>query len=278
VIEPNRPRVGHIPFLNCHPLHFGLVATEAIHGLELVRGTPAELARMMLAGELEVAPMSSIEYLRHADDFLLLPGLAIGARGEVQSVQLVGKVAPEQLDGPVAMTDSSLTSHVLLALLLKELWAVDVPCFAGAVEIPAVFEHAQAALLIGDEALRIRAAAPGDLQLTDLGSAWARLTGLPMTYAVWAVRREFAEGSPALLGEVARGLSSSLAWSLQHLDAVIADAAARDGLAPERLAAYFANLDYDLDEPAERGLLAFARRACAHGHLARVPTLEYAAV
>ncbi len=274
----DRPRVGHIPFLNCHPLHFGLVATEAIHGLELVRGTPAELARLMLAGELEVAPMPSIEYLRHADDFLLLPGLAIAARGEVQSVQLVGKVAPEQLSGPVAMTESSLTSQVLLALLMKDLWAVDVPCFAGAVDIPQVFERAQAALLIGDEALRLSTGTAGDLLLTDLGAAWAQLTGLPMTYAVWAVRRDFARDEPALLGEVAHGLGSSLAWSLDHLDAVVDDAAAREGVAPSQLATYFANLDYDFGEPAERGLLAFARRARAHGHLARVPNLEFAAV
>ncbi len=271
----DRPRVGQIPFLNCHPLHFGLLQTGAIDEFDVVSGTPAELARLMLAGELDFAPLSSIEYLRHADQFLLLPNLAIGSTGAVRSVQLVGKVAPESLRGPVAMSDASVTSHVLTALLLRELWSVDVECFSCKVQMPQVFERAEAALLIGDDALRAAASHPAGLYFADLGKAWADLTGLPMTYAVWAVRREYAGAHPAQPAAVAGALSASLAWSLAHMTEVIADASARVSMSEPDLGAYFAGLDYDFGEQAQRGLMAFAERAREQGFLTSVPELEF---
>ena len=269
------PRVGHIPFLNCHPLLLGMHETGAIAEFDLVQGTPTELARLALAGELDVTPLSAIEYLRHADEFELLPNLAIGATGAVRSVQLVGKVAPAQLTGPVAMTNASATSQVLLALLLDELWSVDLQCYSCNVELPQVFEHAEAALLIGDEALRLAASCPEGLHLADLGTAWAELTGLPMTYAVWAARRDFADAQRSQLETVTDGLTKSLAWGCAHIGSVIADARTRESLSEWELADYFNRLEYGFDDRAKAGLETFADRACAHGFLDRVPNFEY---
>lgn len=277
-----RPRVGHIPFLNCRPLHFGLVQTGAIDQLDLVSGTPAELARALLAGKLDVAPLSSIEYLRHSEQFVLLPDLAIGSAGAVRSVQLVSQVPPgqlhEQLHGPVAMTSASATSQALLRVLLKDLWSVNVECFSCDVSIPQVFEHAEAALLIGDEALRIATARPAGLHLADLGEAWMDLSGLPMTYAVWAARREFADRQPAALAAVTDALDTAMAWGLDHLAEAIDDAVARDGWGKRELDEYFAGLEYGFDGPAREGLMAFAERARDHGLLAEGPVLEFTQV
>lgn len=277
-----RPRVGHIPFLNCRPLHFGLVQTGAIDQLDLVSGTPAELARALLDGKLDVAPLSSIEYLRHAEQFLLLPDLAIGSAGAVRSVQLVSQVRPGELPGelrgPVAMTSASATSQALLQVLLKDLWSVDVECFSCDVEIPQVFERAEAALLIGDEALRIATARPAGLHLADLGEAWMDLSGLPMTYAVWAARREFADRQPAALAAVTDALDAAMAWGLDHLAEAIDDAVARDGWGERELDEYFAGLEYGFDGLAREGLMAFAERARDHGLLAEVPELEFTQV
>jgi len=271
-----RPRVGQIAFLNCHPLMLGLIATEAHHGLELVKGTPAQLARGLAAGALDVAALSSIEYLRHADELLLLPGLSIAAPGAVQSVQLVGTVEPTRLRGPVALTDASRTSQALLAILLKDLWGVEATCHSGAIDLPTVFDRAQAALLIGDEALRIALAPPPGLRLCDLGAAWHELTDEPMTFAVWAVRREFAEQRPDLLAEVAAALSASLRWGLDNLDEVVADAVAREPFGAAELASYYDGFEFDFGPAAQRGLVEFAERSRRHGLLTTVPTLRFA--
>ena len=60
-----RPRTGHIQFLNCLPIYYGLVTGRGILDLDLVKGTPAELNTMLLEGALDISPVSSIEYARH---------------------------------------------------------------------------------------------------------------------------------------------------------------------------------------------------------------------
>ena len=268
------PRLGHINYLNSHPLHAGLLQTGAIDDVELATGTPTALAAALHSGELDVAPLSLIEYLRNAERYLLLPGLAIGSRGAVQSVRLAGRTAPENLRGPVAMTDASATSQVLLSILMRELWHNDVPLVSRRVEFPGVLVDAEAALLIGDDALRIDSSIGPDaneLHITDLGEAWFELTGLPMVFAVWAARREFAYERPGETARLSDALHSSLAWSRANMPQVAAIAPAA-GLSaqPGYLEAYFERLDYTLGGRALTGIATFARFAHAHGALPEV--------
>lgn len=261
------PRLGHIDYLNSHPLYAGLLQTGAIDEVELVTGTPTALAAALHAGELDAAPLSLIEYLRNADRYLLLPGLAIGSRGAVQSVRLVGRVAPEELNGPVAMTDASATSQVLLAILMRELWRNDVQLVSGPVDFPDLPSGAEATLLIGDDALRLDTIVGHDVterHVTDLGTAWHELTGLPMVFAVWAVRREFAYERPDDVARVCDALHGSLAWSRDNMRQVVATAPSA-GL-PERpgyLDDYFKLLDYGLGARSLAGIATFARFAHA---------------
>lgn len=268
------PRLGHINYLNSHPLYAGLLQTGAIDDVELVTGTPTALAALLHSGELDVAPLSLIEYLRNAERYLLLPGLAIGSRGTVQSVRLAGRVAPENLRGPVAMTDASATSQVLLSILMRELWRNDVPLVSRPVEFPDVLGDAEAALLIGDDALRLDTSVGPDadeLHITDLGEAWLKLTGLPMVFAVWAARRDFAYERPGDVAQLADALHGSLAWSRANRSQVAATApAAGFPVRPGYLEDYFERLDYSLGGRALTGISRFARLAHAHGALPEV--------
>jgi chorismate dehydratase len=54
-------RLGRISYVNMAPLFFRLDAD-----VEEVAGVPTELNRALLAGEVDLAPISSIEYARHA--------------------------------------------------------------------------------------------------------------------------------------------------------------------------------------------------------------------
>jgi len=107
-----RPRVGHIQFLNCLPLYYGLVRGGYVLDMDLRKGTPTELNQALLAGDLDISPISTVEYLRHASDLLLLPDLTVSSDGEVQSIVLVSKVPLAELaeGAAVALANTSATA------------------------------------------------------------------------------------------------------------------------------------------------------------------------
>nr|MBA3718333.1 hypothetical protein [Actinomycetota bacterium] len=109
--------------------------------VEEVAGVPTDLNHRLLAGEIDVAPISSIEYARHADRLRLLPRLCVSSQGAVDSIQIVSRLPLEHVR-TVAVTSESATSVVLTRVLLPE--AEHVP----------LGEEADAKLLIGDAALQ----------------------------------------------------------------------------------------------------------------------------
>jgi chorismate dehydratase len=74
-----RPRVGHIQFLNCLPIYWGLMRSGALLDVDLHKDSPDRLSAALVAGDLDIGPISHVEYLRHADELLLLPDLAVAA-------------------------------------------------------------------------------------------------------------------------------------------------------------------------------------------------------
>src|SRR5213593_4295998 len=139
--------------------------------VEEIQGVPTELNRRVLAGELDIAPISSIEYARNADRLRILPRLCVGSEGAVDSIQLVSKTPLEHVR-TVAVTPESATSVVLTKVLLPEASLVPFD------------EPAEARLLIGDAALK--SAFEDPTPHYDLGRLWLERTGLPMVFAVWA--------------------------------------------------------------------------------------------
>ncbi len=89
-----RPRLGHIQFINCLPLYYGMVKNDVLLDVDLVRANPADLAADLVDGSLDLAPIPAIEYARHAEQFVLLPDIAISSDGEVQSILLRLQSAP----------------------------------------------------------------------------------------------------------------------------------------------------------------------------------------
>src|SRR3954451_1048386 len=107
----SRPRVGHIQFLNCLPIYWGLMRSGALLDIDLRKDTPDRLNDALVAGELDIGPISLVDYLRNADDLLLLPDLAVGSDGPVLSVNLVSQVPLGDLDEQkVALGSTSRTS------------------------------------------------------------------------------------------------------------------------------------------------------------------------
>jgi chorismate dehydratase len=258
-----RPRVGHIQFLNCLPIYWGLVQNNALLDVELTKDTPDRLNEALVRGDLDIAPISLVEFLRHAADLVALPDIAVGSDGPVLSVNLVSQVPLSELDGErVALGSTSRTGVMLAQLLLAEVHGVRPAYYRCPPEPGAMMQEARAAVLIGDTALRATHEAPArGLAVHDLGQAWREWSGLPMVFAVWAARRDFAERNPGLVKDVHEAFLDSRDRALARIDEVAAQAARWETFDADILAGYFRALDFSLGERQLAGLREFARRA-----------------
>lgn len=275
-----RPRVGHIQFLNCLPIYWGLVRSGALLDVELTKDTPDRLNDMLVAGDLDIGPISLVEYLRHADDLVLLPDLAVGSDGPVLSVNLVSQVPLPELDGGrVALGSTSRTSVLLAEMWLREVHGVRPDYFRCPPDLTTMLLEANAAVLIGDAALRATYDAPRrGLDVHDLGAVWKQWTGLPMVFAVWAARREYAERHPGLVKDVQRAFSRSRDDALAHVEEVAEQAARWEIFDGPTLATYFRTVDFSLGVRQVEGLTEFSRRAARAGAIEKPVTPVFAAV
>lgn len=270
--EQQRPRVGHIQFLNCLPLYWGLMRSGALIDVDLVKDSPDRLNTALIEGRLDIGPISLVEYLRHADDLVLLPDLAVGSDGPVLSVNIVSTRPLAELNGAkVALGSTSRTGVLLAELVLRDRYGVRPEFYTCPPDLTEMLLEADAAVLIGDVALRALFEAPKrGLVVTDLGQAWREWTGLPMVFAVWAARRSFAEKHPGLVKEVHEAFLRSRDLCLAELDDVAASASRWEPFDAATLASYFRVLDFSLGARQIEGLREFARRVT---ELGQVPAL-----
>src|SRR5436853_821688 len=224
--------------------------------VEQVQGVPTDLNRRLLDGEIDVAPISSIEYARNADRLRLLPRLCVASEGAVDSIQLVSRKPLEQVR-VVAVTPESATSVVLTKVLLPE--AEHVP----------LGEDADAKLLIGDAALK--SAFEDPTPHYDLGRLWLERTGLPMVFAVWACPEPVRPG----LGELEDALVRSVRLARAEPEKLAHEASDRYSYPAGSLARYFQRLRYRFGPRERAGLMTFLELAHEAGELEEVPELRF---
>ncbi len=259
-------RLGRIGYVNCYPVYGaidrGLVAAPAT----LVTGTPAELNDRLANGRLDASVISAVAYAERAEEYQLLPDLAISSDGPVRSVLLFSRRPPEALGGArLLVSTSSRTSVQLLELLARDRWGVafaaeSAPAERADLERLAAIPH-DAVLVIGDGALLLSAARAYP-HVVDLGQEWKAWTGLPFVFAVWAARRAVDRQAVC---DVHRALLASRKWGLRHLDDLAKDAAAATGVERERCREYLGGLDYGLSYRHLAGLADFLRRLAERG-------------
>jgi chorismate dehydratase len=244
-------RLGRISYVNMAPVFHRLEAD-----VEEVQGVPTDLNRQLLDGEIDLAPISSIEYARNADRLRLLPRLCVGSEGAVDSIQLVTRL-PLQRVRTVAVTPESATSVVLRKVLLPD--AEHVP----------LGEEADATMLIGDAALK--SAFEDPTPHWDLGRLWLERTGLPMVFAVWAAPEPAAEG----MAELEAALVDSVRQARAEPERLAFEASDRYGYPPGFLARYFEKLRYSFGPRERAGLYTFLEMARDVGELEHVPELRF---
>jgi chorismate dehydratase len=250
-------RVGAVSYLNAKPLYYRLAefAPEVCLSMEL----PSVLADQLSRGELDVALIPSVEYLRGVGrGYEIIPGFAIAARGAVRSVKLFSRVPFERIER-LALDEGSRTSQALARVWLDEAYGVrpghlePLPMGVSPLE-----STADAVLVIGDRAMKVPEA-PFHA-VVDLAEAWQETTGLPFVFALWVTRRGVD------LGNLPDVLDRCRVEGLAHAADLAKTYAPKLGLDEAACIDYLTNvLSYDLRTPEIAALRRFADMAAKLG-------------
>lgn len=255
--------VGKIRYTNCLPFYHRLNESSDFDFFETY---PAEVNQALSQGKVEIAPISSLEYLKHQSQYYLLPGLSITARNFSGSVLLFSKNKIEDLNGvKIAVTEESLSSAVLLKILMKTKFRFENTFETVPSSPEKMLTEYKAALVIGDDALFYQ---PKEFVYKyDLGELWWKWVNKPFCFAVWAVRREFADQHPAETAEFCALLMKNLDRNLLHLETLLKDALDLTFLDKKysKIFGYLFNLHYGMDAEVLEGLELFYKYAHQQG-------------
>jgi len=249
--------LGRIVYMNVAPVYYGIDNGLKPDWLNIVSAPPSTLNEMMEKEELDISPVSSVAYAKHQDEWLLLPDLSIACFGRVMSVILVSKKPFEKLDNKkVIITDKSAAAAELIKLLF--LTKKVNPVFETmSIQCPdEIKKHAEAALIIGDKALKEKWHVHFD-HIYDLGQMWLELTGLPFVFALWAVRKSFADKRPDTVSSIIKIFGLSKEKGKRNLETIAAKASEILGIDIDICRKYYELLSYNLDPLQLKGLRTF---------------------
>ena len=286
-------RISVVQYLNTAPLVWGFTNGPLQGKYDLSFTVPSQCAEDLRLGRADVAIIPAIEYQR-IDDLVILPDLAIASKNLVRSLLIVARKPIEQVK-TFALDRSSRSTQTLTRILCAEKWKI-APQFSEAPpDLPAMLQQADAALLIGDPALRIavgieKSGRPGPqgkmvcpastlgitnsemLHVYDVVGEWRGLTGLPAVLAVWAARPDIA--TPDLSAD----FLASRDFGMSHLAEISCDAARELELPAATLESYLRqNIDFSLDEENRRGLELYFAHAAKLGLIEQSKPINWAA-
>jgi chorismate dehydratase len=244
-------RIGCVQYLNSKPL---------IHGYDgpVIFDHPSGLARDLAAGKLDVALVPTFEALR-TPHYTLAEDVGIACDGAVYSVFLAHRGPLKDLRR-VALDPASLTSVHLLQVLLREYHGVR-PELCGLADFPA---KADAALIIGNQAIEFRQNDRDGYEILDLGEEWKRCTGLPFVFAPWLLRPDLPNAAA-----VADDLRALKVYGVAHLDEIV-DAEPRDPAFTRRYLTQ--HIRFVLGEPEKAGIAKYRELLAKHGFISDTQT------
>ena len=285
-------RISIVQYLNTAPLVWGFT-NGPLHGkYDLSFTVPSQCAEDLRCGRADVAIIPAIEYQR-IDDLVVLPDMSIASKKQVRSLLLISKKPVREIRS-LALDRSSRSTQALTRILCAEKWAIAPNFIEAAPNLTEMLTQSDAALLIGDPALRTslgieKESQPGAegeticpasvlgitsselLYVYDVVGEWRSLTGLPAVLAVWAARRDVATS------DVTADFVDSRDFGLAHISEISFDAARELELPAPALESYLRrNIDFSLDAENLRGLNLYYEYAARLGLIPQAKLVEWA--
>lgn len=292
-------RISIVEFLNTAPLVWGFTEGALAGKYDLAFTVPSQCAEALKRGETDIAIIPSIEYQRinyqGNGGLVILPDMAVAAKNEVRSLLLLAK-RPIERAKRIALDTSSRATVALVRIMAAEYWNIS-PEFVEAAPNPSeMLREADAALIIGDPALRISVkmdalsgktpvsdqCCQGDpdempvpgfetLFTYDVAQLWREMTGKPSVLAIWAGRRD------AVTPEVVADFLASKEYGVRRIREISEAASIKLDLPVRELERYLTeNIDFNLDAENLEGLRLYFEKAAKLGLIEQNRPVEFA--
>ena len=250
-------KVGALHFTNAYPLFFALHRKIIPNDLSISWGTPIEINDMLNRGEVDVAMISSVDFLNHRFSYILLSDLGIAGTEQILSVRLFFKGDKLKLhNSPLFVPALSATSAHLIQKICSNFWHVKPHLQPYPCPPKELFEQELPFLLIGDLCLEHHA--QQSHSSIDLAKVWNDATKKSFIFAVVATRNDAFARSPHEIIAFHRLLEDSYQWYLKIRDAIVEVAAVQAKCSEAFMHNYYSTIEYRLLPKHFHGLDYFA--------------------
>jgi chorismate dehydratase len=242
-------RVGAVSYLNTVPLIWGMIHGPQRNQVDLSFSLPSVCADELERGKIDIGLVPVAEIARQGLE--IASDVGITCRGPVRSILLFSRVPWHQVR-TLAADAGSRTSVRLACVILHERYGAAPVISARKPDLHAMLKSADAALIIGDPALRIDPEA-SPFACLDLGAEWFALTGLPMVFAAWA-------GKPGIASDaVGKITKESYAFGEARIDEIVAIEHQERAIGRELASRYLSqHIRYEIGADERRGMQAFS--------------------
>ncbi len=197
-------RVAAISYLNTLPFVYGLTNHSVSERIELLLTSPAESARLLTEGSVDIGIVPSV-IIPRMDNARIISSYCIGAEGDVASVLLCSDVPLQDVE-TLYLDTESLTSVTLAKILCKKFWMIK-PQFIKSNFSAAAPDYSKSYILIGDKAME---SAGRFKYCYDLAGEWIKFRGLPFVFACWVANRKLSQ-------EFKIEFNDALKYGLSHI-------------------------------------------------------------
>lgn len=229
---------------------------------------PARCADLLARAEVEAALVPIIEYQR-IPDVQIVPDVCVGSHSAVRSVVLISKYDDLKNVRRVSLDASSRTSQALVKIIFREFLDFEPEWETSSPDVQAMMKDHDAALLIGDPAMKVSLP---DVHVFDLASLWRRFTDTGFVFAMWMARA----GAAAAVSEV--NFARARDEGLEHVEQIISQYEREVPLPRAEIRKYLTeNITFHLDETLEKGMRLYFELARKHGLIESKKPLQFIA-
>jgi chorismate dehydratase len=227
---------------------------------------PAYCADLLSREQVEAALVPIIEYQRMAG-VRVVPDVCVGSHRAVRSVVLISKHDDLKAVRRVALDASSRTSQALVKIIFREFFNAEPAWESSTPDIAAMMASNDAALVIGDPAMRI---SPEEFHIFDLAALWHKFTATGFVFAMWMVR----DAAAAAMSEI--DFAGARDEGLKRIDEIISEYESEVPLPPAEIRKYLTdNITFTVDKELEQGMRLYFELANKHGLIESNKPLQF---